>query len=240
MRLFISGLLTLICSLAFSNEKPLEMQYPYLHTFTYTGPGQIEIRQGKGNTFIFKTSQEIRDMFDLNYSNGSLKIQTKKFADISQIPEIPHIILTVNRLKKIVLEGDNFVDIDSLKTDSLTIDININGSTLLEGNIYCERFFISIIGSSQATIRGTSQYQTIYIDGPGLYDGKNFLTNNTNVRLFGASSCLVNSKDTLSVFIEGFGHVHYLGSPKINKKIKGKGLVSPLTKDVIEQFKEKK
>lgn len=221
-------------------SKPLEKYYPYLRSFSYNGPGHIEIQQGSENKIIFKASEKMQNKFNLNYANGALEIEPKNVKDLSCISEIPHIVLIANELQKIFLEGDNIVDINSLKTESLMVEIKVNGSTMLEANIDCERFAVSMVGSSQATVRGKAQYQTININGPSLYDGKDLLTTNTNVQLLGASSCLVNVKKNLSISIEGFGHVHYLGSPKVSKKIKGEGLVSPLTKDVIEQFEEKK
>ncbi|WP_420420576.1 GIN domain-containing protein [Simkania sp.] len=240
MRLLFCMALLLVSGWAYGADKPFEMSYPYLNTFDYFGPGQIEIQQGKENKFIFKAPKQIRDMFQFKYSDGSLSVSPKRFHDLSEIPDVPHVILIVSNLQKLVLEGDNYVDIDYLKTDNFMVDIKLNGSTVLEGTVEAERFAISIAGSSQATIRGGSRFQSVMVNGPGLYDGKDFETMNTNVRLIGPSSCLVNVKDELSVSIQGYGHVHYYGSPKIHKSVKGEGVVSPLTKEIIQQFEEKK
>jgi len=240
MRLFVSILFLALPFFIFAEDSEFKMSYPYINCFDYSGPGHIEIQQGKDNQFFFKAPQKIRDKFSISFSNGLLKIEPKSFTDVSQIPAIPHVVLIVNQLQSLVLEGDNYVDIDSIKTDRLMVDVKINGSTMLEGNIHCERFALSMVGSSQVTVTGTTNYQTIYINGPGRYDGKGFVSDDTNVRIRGASSCLVNVRDNLSISIEGFGHVHYLGSPQVSKTIKGEGVVSPLTKEIIEQFEEKK
>ena len=239
MRLLICMAL-LFVSAVYGVDKPFEMSYPYLHTFDYFGPGKIEIQQGKENKFVFNAPKSLQDKFHLNYSDGTLSISPKKFADLSEIPELPHVILIVTNLQKLILEGDNYVDIDFLKADNFMVDLKVNGSTVLEGTVECERFAISIVGSSQATIRGGARYQSIMINGPGFYDGKDFETIGTNVRLTGPCACLVNAQDELSITIQGYGHVHYYGSPVIHKTVKGEGVVSPLTKEIIQQYEAKK
>ena len=240
MRLLVCLMLLFVKGWVFAEDKPFEMTYPYLTTFDYSGPGQIEIQQGKENKFIFKAPKSVQNQFSLTFSDGTLQVHPKSFADLAQAPQIPHVILVVKDLEKLILEGDNYVDIDSLKTDNFMLDIKAKGSTQLEGTIHSERLAVSIVGSSQATIRGEARYQSILISGSGLYDGKDFVTNDTNIRLIGSASCLVNARDKLSISIQGYGHVHYYGSPKVEKTIKGEGVVAPLTKEIIEQYEEKK
>lgn len=240
MRLLVCLSLLFMNGWAFGNDKPFEMSYPYLDSIDYSGPGQIEIQQGKENKFIFKASKAIQNMFELSFANGSLSIAPKGFVNLSDISEVPHVTLIVTNLQKLILEGDNYVDIDSLKVENFMVDIKRSGSTVLEGTIQSERLAISIVGSSQAVIRGDARYQSVMINGSGLYDGKDFVTNDTNVRLMGPSSCLVNAQDGLSVSIQGLGHVHYVGTPKVRKTIRGGGTVSPLTDEIIKQFEGKK
>lgn len=240
MRLLACLALLLMNGWAFGQDKPFEMTYPLLTTFEYSGPGHIEIQQGKENKLVFKAPNSVQNLFSMSYSDGTLQIQPKKRVHLSQIPQAPHILLIVNCLEKLILEGNNYVDIDYLKTDSFMLDIKENGSSSVEGTIQSERLAVSIVGSSQATLQGGARYQSIMISGPGLYDGKDFATDETSVRLLGASACLVNASDKLSISIQGYGHVHYYGSPKIEKSIKGEGVVSPITKEIIEQYEAKK
>lgn len=227
-------------SLVFAKDTTRSLELPYLSTFEYTGPGRVEILQGKGNHFQIKGPEDIIRNFVVSYSEETLSVKPKGLTDVSTFTSIPHITLIVNQLQKLLLDGDAYVDIDSLHTDNLMIELQKNGSTLLEGHIDCHRLGLSILGSSQAQLRGKADSQTVYINGSGLYDGKGLVTREANVRLIGANSALVNVTDQLSISIRGSGHVHYVGSPEIHKKIAGDGLVSPLTEQIIEQFEEKK
>ena len=67
--------------------------------------------------------------------------------------------------KKIYLSGSVTVDIDSLKGESLLIDIGLPGANLLEGTIEVRRLGVHIQGGTRVVLKGRAKEEMIFIKG---------------------------------------------------------------------------
>lgn len=211
----------------FSHEFSKTYDINYLREFVYIGAGNLEIKQSDRNRLTLTGEESLLDNTFFSNERGVLTIAPKDPFFTGRYPGIVKGMLEVKNLKKITLNGSVSVDIDKFKGDELTIELLAQGSSLLEGYLELQKLSLKIEGSASAVLRGSAESQSIFINGAGAYNGQDFMTQNTTIHIYGAGTVFVNAEELLNASVMGYGHVHYVGTPKINKRIVGGGKVSP-------------
>jgi len=189
--------------------------FPNISSFSFHGVGKIEIAHGERNQLVMKGDESLLEMTNIKYVNQTLSIETSFPRKAYKKIPILECQLTVNQLERISLNGSVSVDIDQLNSDSLYLDLVVNGSSSIEGNIEIKHLVIAMNGNGQIELKGKVEDQTIYIKGSGVYDGRKVKANKTKMFLLGSGNGYVYSSDELTVLIEGTGNVHYMNEPKI-------------------------
>lgn len=201
---------------------------PYLEAFDYRGEGHIEIVQGDHNQFTIEGTKTQVTNADIEAAGGTLKVSPTDPFSVGTVKDLIKGKLIVKDLKKIYLSGSVSVDIDSLKGESLMIDIGLPGANLLEGTIDVRRLGVHIEGGTRVVLKGRAKEEMVFIKGSGAFEGENLQSEQGHVRIEGAGSAFVNVADTLKATIVGYGNIHYVGTPKqIDDNIKGEGKISP-------------
>ncbi|MCP5505872.1 MAG: DUF2807 domain-containing protein [Chlamydiales bacterium] len=224
MRLFLLFLLPISL---FCQEVTRSYDFNYIREFIYIGAGKIEIKQGERNRLTLTAEEALMDNTLLADQRGILSLAPKDPFFTGRFPGIMKGVLEVKELRKIELNGSVSADIDHLKGEDLTIELLAEGSSLIEGALELEKLSLSIVGSAEAVLRGNAEEQSVFITGAGAYAGENFVTKKSMIHIQGAGTAFVNATEILNALIIGYGHVHYVGTPKINDKISGQGKVSP-------------
>lgn len=201
---------------------------PYLDTLDYQGEGYIEIVQGDHNQFSIEGTKTQISNADIEAVGGTLKVSPSDPFSVGTVKDVLKGKLTVKDLKKIYLSGSVTVDIDSLKGESLLIDIGLPGANLLEGTIDVRRLGVHIQGGTRVVLKGRAKEEMIFIKGSGAFEGENLQSEQGHVRIEGAGTAFVNVTDSLKATIVGYGAIHYVGAPKkIDDNIKGEGKITP-------------
>lgn len=211
----------------FSQEVTRSYDFNYLREFIYIGAGKIEIKQGDRNRLTLTAEEALMENTLFADQRGVLSLAPKDPFFTGRYPGIMKGVLEVKELRKIMLNGSVSVDIDQLKGDDLTIELLAEGSSLVEGTLDFNKLSLKIVGSAEAILRGKAREQSVLITGAGAYAGENFVTQTSTIHIQGAGTAFVNATEVLNALIVGYGHVHYVGTPKINDKISGQGKVSP-------------
>jgi hypothetical protein len=237
MRSIALFLLLSIFSVCFSHEVTRTYDFSYLREFAYHGPGKIEIKQGEKNELTLTADPELLNKTYIKEKKGILTISPKDEFFAGRFPGIINGTLKVKDLSKITLSGSISVDIDKLKGNQLMINMELEGSSLIEGLLEFNRIAVSIKGSSEAVLKGKVYEQIVYIDGAGMYEGKSLESKKALVHIRGAGTAIINATEELTATVTGYGHVHYIHNfhvPKIlNKKVRGKGEISPYKEDLF-------
>jgi hypothetical protein len=188
--------------------------------FVCAGDWKIEIKQTDRNHLTLTAKEPLLNNLVFSHKTKVLSLSQKA-------PPLPGTIkgvLEVKDLGKIILNGNIAIDIDEWKGKKLAIEIN--GSSLIEGLLHLEKLSLKINGNSQAILKGTADTQSVSIAGAGTYSGKNLKTKQSTIDIQGVGTAYVNASDTLNATIAGYGHIHYVGAPKVYQKITGAGQVS--------------
>ncbi|MBN2529209.1 MAG: DUF2807 domain-containing protein [Deltaproteobacteria bacterium] len=106
-----------------------------------------------------------------------------------------------------------------------SVELKINGSGDIEATVQAQEIDTRIDCSASVTLRGTSDYHGIFVDGSANINAPALLTKTTEVDVDGAADCNVNAQETLNVWIDGSAKITYVGSPVVHKEIDGSGAV---------------
>lgn len=208
--------------LIFSNEVTRTYDLNSIREFVYGGGGKIEIKQTGRNRLTLAGKASLLNNTLLTNQRGILSLTPKDHSS-----EIIEGILEVIDLNKITLSGNVAVDIDMLKGNELIIELLAEGSPLLEGCLEFRKLSLKIEGSAHAILKGKGESQSVYITGEGNYVGRDFITKTSTAHIQQRGTASVNASDKLNASVIGYGQIHYMGNPKINKQLSGEGKILP-------------
>ena len=142
----------------------------------------------------------------------------------------------------IYLKGSGYMNLDSLNTDHLKLEIsgsgNISGVAIANtiyaeisgsGNIFLEASTSSIetkiSGSGILDLMGESNAAIHTISGSGDINAYSFIQKECTAKISGSGNMYLHVIDYLNVNISGSGSVFYIGDPQLTIKITGSGSV---------------
>lgn len=105
-----------------------------------------------------------------------------------------------------------------------------NSASIVDVELISQYFYCGIhAGAADITIRGKSHAADLYSASYGMIDATQFEMKNTYIDMQGSGDCSVNTIDHLYGYVKGSGSTYYLGEPRVDMLITGRGEVKPLT-----------
>lgn len=108
--------------------------------------------------------------------------------------------------------------LDELATEG-SVDATVTG---LAG----ARFALSVRGSGDIELAGTSGDLSVDLDGSGDVDAGGLVAERATVRIEGSGDVRVQATSTLAATIDGSGDITYVGTPALSTNISGSGDIS--------------
>lgn len=167
------------------------------------GIGTLTIRQGNTESLTITTDDNILPLLTSTVENGVLVLSGKD----RTIPRPTNGVkwdVTVTNLTSVALTGAGIVNVENVKTSSLTTKIS---------------------GAGTMNVSGQASSQSISLSGAGNYNGRNFTAPTATVNISGAGNAFVNASQALDATVSGAGVVTYYGTPKVTQHISGAGTV---------------
>jgi len=193
------------------------------------GAGRLVITQGDTESLEIEAEDNILPELTSDVRGNTLVLGYQDtFWKTSVIPtkEI-HYTLMVIDLQKITFNGAADLDMMSLATSSLTIEINGAGQIKIN-DLTAENVSVTINGTGNVELAGEVSTQTIEIDGAGNVQAGDLRTAATSIEVNGLSNSTIWATETLDVTINGGGSLNYYGSPSVTQDINGAGSINNL------------
>lgn len=170
--------------------------------------------------------------------NGyTLEIDTKE--NLNNNSSI-NIYVTTPVVNGIYLNGSGIMNMDSLSSNNLIVDIggsgNINlnttansvnakisGSGTISMDAITTNMETRISGSGNIELSGETNTANHTISGSGNINAYNFFTKQCESNISGSGNMYLNVSDMLEVSISGSGSVFYMGDPQLSVNISGSG-----------------
>ncbi|MBL7682659.1 MAG: DUF2807 domain-containing protein [Flavipsychrobacter sp.] len=179
---------------------------PAVTTVNLNGSEDLEVIPSKENKIVVSGYQNLVPVFKTNTSGNTLNLefQDKYFNIRNNNIKLTLYTTDVNNIK---LNGSGNITIkDSLKTNSL--DVNINGS----GNVYMYNNYIENLA--------------LRINGSGNINARQATGKYVYAKISGSGDMEITVQEKLDAHISGSGTIKYWGSPSsVNTDISGSGKV---------------
>jgi hypothetical protein len=136
-----------------------------------------------------------------------------------------HYELTLPTLDGIVIAGSGSADGTVVADGSFTVSVSGSGSAALDG-LAATAVTVQLSGSGDIHLTGTTDAQSVKLDGSGTYLGSQLTSHTTDVQIDGSGNARVNATGQLDAQISGSGNISYTGSPVLTTHISGNGAIS--------------
>jgi hypothetical protein len=193
---------------------------------------QFEINQS--NTFSVSTSirENIIDRLDV-YQNGKTLVVRLKPGIFSHSDA--KAIINMPELNKLVVSGASKGSSKGFKSANrydLTVSgasqldmnmesgetrIDVSGASKVTGTLKSLDTRLTVSGASRCDINGSAGITEIEVSGASQVNSPDFLLQNANVNLSGASRATIYTRGTLNVDVSGASTLNYKGNPILSK-----------------------
>lgn len=188
----------------------IRVRTPNVKVVTQNGPASCVITGDENVVPLIKTRMDGDKLIVENDEN-------KPFRFTAPVT----LTLTSDSWRGIVVSGNDVETIDTISADYF--ELESNGAGRLNIKLMAQRLETTIRGSSNIYISGQAEKAEISITGAGEFRGEEFLIQNAEANLSGASNAYLNVEKYLDATAYGASEVFYLGNPEVKKSIAGAG-----------------
>jgi len=190
------------------------------------GLGTLNIVQGDKESLEITTDDNLLEYVQSEVSGRNLKLGVQDYVNLQPTDDIVY-QLTVTDLNSVVTSGLGNIQIQSLETGDLRLEISGAGNIVID-DLSADSLDLSISGLGNVELAGRINEQNVKISGAGNYKAKDLFSRVANIKISGTGSAQVWAADKLTVDLSGMGSVDYYGDPILNMDISGMGKVNSL------------
>lgn len=170
---------------------------------TLDGVGRLEIDQTGTESVGITADDNILPYITTIVRGQELVISIEENTTFSVVTDLVYNV-TVQTIEGLELNGAGEIDVTNLDGESWTVKLDGGGSI---------------------TVSGEVTRQEVELNGLGIYNAEDLVSQVALVEQNGAGSAVVNVTDTLDVTIDGVGSVEYIGDPTVTQELNGLGSV---------------
>jgi hypothetical protein len=189
------------------------------------------ITQDSVDNVIVESGQNIISGITTEVVNHQLRIRNINKCNWLRSYDVPvNVFVSVKNLMKIYyLSSGNVTTTNSLKSNSLTVEIwGGSGTMNLDLDIF-QGYFVLEIGTVDVHLQGKCAITTFFSGDYGLFQCENLKSRYTFVTNASSNDCYVNSSYFLEATIGSIGNIYYSGKPdSVITYINGSGKVISL------------
>lgn len=202
-----------------------ELSLPDISKIDLAVAGDIIITEGETQLIEIEAAQNVIDRIISDSDTGSDKwdIEINGCANIDNVK----IYATLVDLESLDITGSGSIVTDGIFYNVDKIDLEIDGEGFMDIELATvEKVDIQINGAGDIKVSGNSTEQSIDINGQGVIDGFDLISQNCKIDISGSGDIEVLAEQNLRVDFDGSGSVCYKGTPTLNVDISGSGRVN--------------
>jgi Putative auto-transporter adhesin, head GIN domain len=186
--------------------------------------GKVNIIQGDQESLNISGPDNLVPEISTTVNNGTLTIKNKENITIKPLSTENPLTFTivVKDLTSLAVSGLGDVQIETLSTPSMTIDMSGAGR-VVQNQITTDKLDISLSGLGGMDISGQTPQATIEISGAGGVNAPDLQIGTANVTVSGLGGATLWVTDQLTGEISGAGSISYYGNPQTNTSSSGIG-----------------
>jgi len=171
---------------------------------------EFEIQQSSSYSISITADDNIMDYVQVSKDGQTLKIGLRRFGPVGLVTlkasvAMPELLgLTASGATRGTVSGFSSTE---------DLDIGVSGASRLNGDITADNAVFDISGASSIQLDGSANNMDATASGASHLNLDDFVVNNADVNLSGASSGTVNLSGRLDANLSGASNLWYIGEP---------------------------
>ena len=187
--------------------------------------GELQIRQGSIESLTIEAPSDYLRYLETTVENNSLNISMRRGFIGAPVRRVIY-TLTVKDLNSLSFSGAGAIKIlDGLQSQDFSLNLSGAGSIEID-SLITNSLTVNFSSAGAIVIAGKVEKQSVNLSGVGSYEAGDLESKSAIINLTGAGSATVWASGTLGVTISGVGSVSYYGSPQVSQNISGLGSVN--------------
>jgi hypothetical protein len=163
-----------------------------------------------------EANDNVHQLININQQGDHLNIALYENTEISGTPVLNVYIKTAS-LERIQAMGASNIEFQNLLITNV-LEIDLEGACVFKGQLEVDELLANLLGASEMDISGNTKLLDIGAEGASILTGFNFVTNNLEANLNGASNISLTVNQKLDVRASGASNVYYKGSGAIENQ----------------------
>jgi hypothetical protein len=190
------------------------------------GVGKLVISQGEREQLVISAEENLLPYITTQVRGSELVIGMQRGKLIVPSHTLEY-RLTVKDLRAVKLAGWGDVEIRPLEVGELEVTTAGAGRIALL-DVQAEELCVLVNGSGSVSAKGKVTFLALTINGAGSFLGESLQSQEADLRIAGFGNAVAWVRRALETRISGFGTVSYYGSPQVQQRNYGVGIVRRL------------
>jgi hypothetical protein len=203
-----------------TRTEPREVQG--VHAVDLRTSGDLTVTTGPSPKLTITAGRTALRYLTSTVHDGTVILGSRPGHDISS--DI-HYELTLPTLDGVVIAGSGSAQGTLVADDSFTLISSGSGSAVFDG-LAATVVTVQLSGSGDIDLTGTTDAQSVALDGSGSYLGSQLTSRTSDVRIAGSGNARVHAASQLTAVVTGSGSIRYTGDPTLSTRLTGNGTVS--------------
>ncbi len=191
-----------------------------------SGSWDVMIAYGNSNSIEVEGDENLLPYIETRVEDGRLYISGKKRVNLRSRHKIT-VYITMTRITGVSLSGSGDIIGNGKFGNEGRTDCKLSGSGSIQLSFNkMKEVYVSISGSGNIRLSGTSETVDTHISGSGNIDCSNLVSDAVTVYVSGSGNTKVNANSSLEAHVSGSGNVYYSGAASsVQKHVSGSGRV---------------
>jgi len=185
---------------AFSNFTEVEIDSAF----------DFEIKQSSSYSINVTTDDNVIDYVQVSQDGQTLKIRLGRFISIGSVTSRASV--TMPQLHGLTVSGASHGTVSDFSSTE-DLEIKVSGASGVTGDITAGNVEFDISGASTIQLEGSANDMDAGVSGASRFNLDDFIVNNADVNMSGASSGTVNLNGRLDANLSGASRLWYIGEP---------------------------
>jgi len=161
-------------------------------------------------TIVFRIDDNIEEYLIVEKINDTLKIELQSNKTYYKITN--KVTIALPDIEALIMYGATTADLSGFDF-SHEVEFNINGTSVLNGNLDTGHLNLIVDGTNTISLSGNGTTAGLFVNGTSTVDLGDFRTTNTSVNIDGVCTVTLNVNGTLNGSVKGVSTLKYYGNP---------------------------
>jgi len=181
-------------------------------------PATVHISPEKSSEITYIIDENLKNLVDITYQNGVLKIATKNNRSITS--DKIRFDISADALEAVNLSGAVALQGKGTFT-AQTFVMDISGAGSVELALNAQSVSVDLSGAAKINLTGATKDLAIDVSGAATVNARDLIAQNAKVKLTGAGSVQVHAQEKLDTSTTGVGSIVYWGNPELSQNTAG-------------------